>query len=154
MITAALAALLLHCAATVAATFDLRCAQCGGGVARARGITTAPTSAVAERRVNVSVGDGGLHVDCQRLVNPHGVAFNVFTVADGAHAVVPASAAPAIADATWFDGYAWRIGVCAACGRHVGWLYAPRDATVGAPFAGVVAERVLDVSDCITRGLL
>ncbi|WP_420416579.1 cereblon family protein [Pacificispira sp.] len=26
-------------------------------------------------------------------------------------------------DFTWFPGYQWRVAVCGACGRHIGWRY-------------------------------
>lgn len=31
----------------------------------------------------------------------------------------------AIADATWFPGYAWRISVCPQCHQHLGWKFQP-----------------------------
>jgi len=28
-------------------------------------------------------------------------------------------------EATWFQGFAWKISVCPRCGKHLGWKYQP-----------------------------
>lgn len=73
-----------------------------------------------------------------RHFNPHGYLFHIgrFSRAGGA---VPAGP-PATLEDTWFPGWAWRLGICRACGAHVGWRYERQGST---PFWGLVWSRLV-----------
>ncbi len=69
------------------------------------------------------------------FTNPHGLAFHIgcFRSAPGCVAIgVPTTAH------TWFRGYAWMIGLCGNCERHIGWLFrSPAD-----DFHGLILSRL------------
>jgi hypothetical protein len=45
---------------------------------------------------------------------------------------------------SWFPGYLWHVALCAACGRHLGWVFV----LAPARFYGLILERlVLDERD-------
>jgi hypothetical protein len=54
------------------------------------------------------------------FVNPAGVEcdFYTFSTCPGAVAVGSGTTLH-----SWFVGYAWRMGFCGECGRHLGWYY-------------------------------
>jgi hypothetical protein len=68
-------------------------------------------------------------------VNPASLVFVVrcFSRAEGALALGSPES-----EFSWFSGYAWQVAICGRCRAHVGWLYAG----AGAPFAGLIEERV------------
>lgn len=71
-----------------------------------------------------------------RRTNPLGVSFHIgcFRSAGGVSVIGPAST-----EHTWFAGCAWRIGVCAGCGTHLGWRF---DGDTGAFFGLILARLV------------
>jgi hypothetical protein len=79
-----------------------RCAACGHGLA--------PEHA--------AIAQGGSHR--HTFVNPAGHEFTIrcFSEAPGARPLGEESTFW-----TWFPGFAWRLGACAACGAHVGWSF-------------------------------
>ena len=92
------------------------CRACGAEVTR-------PEHAIA-------VGAAGLHT----FVNPAGEVFELRTFG---HAPGCQAFGPATTQWTWFPGHAWRIGLCRACGHHLGWHY------VGATsFWGLIATEL------------
>lgn len=62
----------------------------------------------------------GFATDVNTFVNPSGYTFEVrcFMRASGAIALGPSSRR-----FSWFPGYAWRVAVCGARERHVGWAF-------------------------------
>lgn len=80
----------------------LCCRGCGGRITE-----------TAER-----IERAGNHRHC--CTNPHGQRFEIgcFAAAGGC----ACHGAPT-SEFTWFPGYTWRIALCAACGRHLGWHY-------------------------------
>jgi hypothetical protein len=71
------------------------------------------------------------------FANPSGLVFEVgcFRQADGCGAVGPKSA-----EFTWFAGYAWRVGICAACGIHLGWRFTSQ---AGHTFHALILDRLI-----------
>ena len=58
----------------------------------------------------------------------------VFAAAPGCRGVGPFSA-----EFTWFAGQRWQIGVCAACGQHLGWHFdGERN------FTALIAQRIAE----------
>lgn len=83
----------------------LFCAQCGHPITH------------QDERIQVN---GGHQHTC---TNPAGYTFTIgcFREAGGCVAVGTATL-----EHTWFRGYAWRIALCAACERHLGWRFESR----------------------------
>lgn len=74
------------------------------------------------------------------FTNPHGLTFEIgcFKHAPGCRPVGEATEAW-----TWFPGYAWRVGVCAACGAHLGWGYEPANPDPeDSGFFGLILDRL------------
>lgn len=96
----------------------IRCAGCGAVVT------------VDEHRISVD----GAHLHTR--TNPHGLRFTFacFRQAPGCRAMGPATA-----EWTWFPGHEWQVGVCAACGVHLGWVFR---APAGDTFHGLIADRI------------
>lgn len=69
------------------------------------------------------------------FANPSGIVFEIgcFRDAPGCEAV----GAPST-EFTWFAGYAWQIGVCAACRIHLGWRFSAADR-----FFGLILDRLI-----------
>jgi len=61
---------------------------------------------------------GGHHE--HTFFNPAGIAFRIacFEAAPGCVGVGSSSD-----EFTWFAGHRWQVGVCAACGQHLGWHF-------------------------------
>jgi len=78
----------------------------------------------------------GRHV--HTFANPHGLVFEIgcFQSAPGCGAIGPASD-----DFTWFPGHRWRVGICAACRVHLGWVFLP---VQGGAFFGLILDRLLE----------
>jgi hypothetical protein len=74
------------------------------------------------------------------FANPHGLVFEIgcFQSAPGCGAIGPPSD-----EFTWFAGYRWRVGICAACLLHLGWVFLP---AVGTPFYGLILDRLIESS--------
>ena len=89
------------------------------------------SSSLAISRSNSTVYDGktgeGINVPLQSFVNPAGATFSAVTVQEvpGLHAF---GGGVGTVDATWFQGYAWRILAHVACKRQVGWRFSLIDA--------------------------
>lgn len=67
------------------------------------------------------------------FANPHGRFFELLLVSRVVGGVFDQHATT---EFTWFAGYAWRIGGCAACHAHIGWHF---EATRGASLREFVA---------------
>jgi hypothetical protein len=48
----------------------------------------------------------------------------------------------ATAKFSWFQGYRWRLALCAACGEHLGWHFSGET-----PFFGLIVNRLLFEAD-------
>lgn len=74
----------------------------------------------------------------QAFANPAGFVYEVVTVA---HAVGAQPVGAPETHFTWFDGYAWQVAACAACGLHLGWLWTG----AGPPtrFFGLIRDRLV-----------
>jgi len=96
------------------------CRQCGHGVTR------------PSERMELQ----GAHYHA--FANPAGILFEIgcFRSADGC-----AHAGEATEQWSWFQGYAWRVAVCARCLRHLGWLYTATDRP---PFYGLILNRLAE----------
>lgn len=55
-----------------------------------------------------------------RFTNPHGITFHIGCYRE-ATGCAPVGAA--VAEFSWFRGYAWRIALCANCRTHLGWRF-------------------------------
>ncbi|WP_299435935.1 cereblon family protein [uncultured Rhodospira sp.] len=99
----------------------LCCRACGAEV-------TTPAQAI-------SVRDAHEH----HVFNPAGVLFRIgcFAEAPGVRPVGPRSD-----QFTWFPGHTWTVTVCAACGRHLGWLFRPVSGS-GA-FHALILDRLVE----------
>ncbi len=98
---------------------EVRCAACDHGLARVADAVT------VEGRVE------------HTRINPGGFVhtFRCFKAAAGV-----AGQGGASLEHTWFAGYAWQIGLCAGCGRHVGWRFvAPAHR-----FVGLLSDRIVE----------
>ena len=73
-----------------------------------------------------------------RHFNPHGYLFHIgeFSRAAGVKAV-----GEAYDTDSWFEGYAWRMGVCRHCQTHLGWRY--EGAVNSGTFWGLIWNRML-----------
>jgi hypothetical protein len=71
------------------------------------------------------------------FANPAGIVFTIgcFHTAAGCAPVGPASD-----EFTWFNGFAWRVGVCRGCLAHLGWFFA---APSGAAFWGLILDHLI-----------
>ena len=71
------------------------------------------------------------------FANPAGIVFTIgcFRTAEGCARVGPASD-----EFTWFNGFAWRVGVCRGCLAHLGWFFA---APSGAAFWGLILDHLI-----------
>ncbi len=71
------------------------------------------------------------------FANPAGIVFTIgcFQTAEGCAQVGPASD-----EFTWFNGFAWRVGVCRGCLTHLGWFFA---APSGAAFWGLILDHLI-----------
>jgi hypothetical protein len=71
------------------------------------------------------------------FANPAGIVFTIgcFSTAEGCAYVGPASD-----EFTWFNGFAWRVGVCRGCLAHLGWYFA---APSGAAFWGLILDHLI-----------
>jgi hypothetical protein len=89
-------------------------------------------------RVQERIAVNGAHR--HTFANPHGIVFEIgcFKRASGCAAVGPASD-----EFTWFAGYRWRAGLCAACLTHLGWVFT---AAGGDGFHGLILERLIEPS--------
>ena len=73
-------------------------------------------------------------------VNPHGIQCDLLTFSDCQEFQ---EAPDATTEYTWFDGYQWRIIVCAGCGFHLGWKFeAVREALSPKEFFGILEDRL------------
>jgi hypothetical protein len=87
--------------------------------------------AVTREEERIAMGSAHRHT----FANPSGIVFEIgcFRNAPGCAAVGPLSA-----EFTWFAGYSWQIGVCAACRLHLGWRFVGADR-----FFGLILDRLI-----------
>jgi hypothetical protein len=83
-----------------------RCAHCGAVITR-----------LSEA---IAIGDG--HE--QTVVNPAGILFTIRLFRHTPGCRFQGDPSP---EFSWFPGYLWRIALCKACGRHLGWLFQGKD---------------------------
>lgn len=81
---------------------DLVCVDCGHKI-------TADSQRISKQ-------GGHFHL----LSNPGGTTFQLGCFADARGCGLIGYATP---KHTWFQGYAWRIGVCTNCFVHIGWVF-------------------------------
>ncbi len=74
------------------------------------------------------------------FANPQGYVFRIrcFSCAGGCQSVGRPSF-----EYSWFDGYAWTIELCSACGRHLGWSFCSGDTR----FYGLIGDRLAQDSE-------
>lgn len=96
----------------------LRCAACG--------------HVVSDESQRMDVGGSHEHT----RTNPSGITFHIgcFRAAPGCRAVGQSTF-----EHTWFNGFAWEVSVCAACGQHLGWRF--RGTSEG--FHGLILARLV-----------
>lgn len=70
------------------------------------------------------------------FANPHGLVYTIgcFNQAPGC-----ATAGEATAEFSWFQGFRWRVAVCAACLTHLGWRFS----SSGSSFYGLILNRLV-----------
>ena len=73
------------------------------------------------------------------FANPSGLIFTIgcFNQAPGC-----AVAGEATAEFSWFQGFRWRVAVCAACLSHLGWRFS----SSGHSFFGLILNKLVDES--------
>jgi hypothetical protein len=72
------------------------------------------------------------------FANPHGIVFEIGCF----KTVVGMGYAGAASDEfSWFAGYRWRVGFCAMCLTHLGWLFI---ASSGDTFSGLILDRLVE----------
>ena len=88
---------------------------------------------ITEPALSLEIGGAHLHT----CTNPARLTFTI-----GCYSDAPGcrrSGRP-IAEFTWFEGYCWRLALCAACGRHLGWHFrGSRDS-----FFGLIVRQLLE----------
>ncbi len=95
----------------------LRCRRCDHAIT--------PASARVSR--------AGAHAHTR--INPGGWVYQLGCFAEAPGCV---ATGPATTEATWFQGHAWRVALCGACGEHLGWRFeGPGDS-----FWGLILERL------------
>jgi len=80
---------------------------------------------------------GMIIVPTQKLRNPQGSVFELITVQ---HASL-VSEKQSYTQASWFDGYSWRISGCRSCKRHLGWTFDPITQHTDS-FQGLIIDRL------------
>jgi hypothetical protein len=70
-----------------------------------------------------------------RCVNPHGFVFRI-----GCYREAPGMARRglAVAEHSWFSGYAWQIALCSRCSAHLGWAFSGASPS----FYALIVDRV------------
>jgi hypothetical protein len=86
---------------------------------------------VTDQRQRIAVQGGHEHT----FANPHGITYRIGCFRD-AHGC--AVVGEALAEFTWFPGYAWRVGLCTNCQTHLGWRFESRQDY----FHGLVLNRL------------
>lgn len=89
---------------------------------------------VTHQDERIAVAGGHEH----RCTNPHGLSFRIGCFRDAAGC---AAVGAATIEYTWFQGYAWRIAVCAHCRAHLGWRF-EADAE---RFHGLIVDRLTSI---------
>jgi hypothetical protein len=87
---------------------------------------------VAYENDRIAIDGGHVHA----FANPYGIVFEIgcFARAPGCRTIGAASD-----EFTWFPGYAWQIGVCGNCDRHLGWRFASE----GGNFWALILEMLI-----------
>jgi hypothetical protein len=70
------------------------------------------------------------------FANPAGRVFEILTVREAA---IRPWGEPT-QEHTWFPGFAWRVGLCAACQAHLGWRFDP--VAEGPAFFGLITTEI------------
>lgn len=84
----------------------------------------------------VSAGNASAVKGEHTFRNPAGYSFHVvvFCEVEGVR-----FEGPAVAEASWFEGYSWRIALCDSCSSHLGWGFESEGAL---SFVGLIATRL------------
>ena len=90
---------------------------------------------ITSKAMALSVDGQDTHV----RVNPAGFSysFTCYREAPGCTVIGEATA-----KYSWFQGYRWRLAICAACGEHLGWHFSGET-----PFFGLIVDRLLFEAD-------
>lgn len=72
------------------------------------------------------------------FVNPAGQRFTLITLS---HCERVLTLDPAVLEATWFDGYSWRILLCTQCHDHLGWQYQGENLSPSY-FYGLITDKI------------
>lgn len=100
----------------------LICAACGAGI--------------TSKRERLEMNGAYSHA----FTNPHGLTFNIGCFRNAENCRPEGSSTTAW---TWFQGYAWRVCVCAGCNTHLGWHYEPSTPRPGdGGFYGLILNRL------------
>ncbi len=81
----------------------------------------------------ISVNGDHRHV----CVNPSGIAYDIACFREAPGARVIGSRTDAF---TWFEGWAWQLAECGACGAHLGWWFSRGEEG----FAGLIDRRLTE----------
>lgn len=84
-------------------------------------------------QANIAVNGSHEHT----FANPSGLVYTIgcFNQAPGC-----ATVGEATAEFSWFQGYRWRVAVCAACLSHLGWRFS----SSGSSFFGLILNRLVN----------
>jgi hypothetical protein len=69
--------------------------------------------------------------------NPAGILFHILTFHDAPGVV---SAGRPSAEFSWFQGYSWRVSLCAGCRDHLGWQFS--GAELPAVFFALIRDKL------------
>ena len=75
------------------------------------------------------------------FVNPSGRFFEIVTLR---RVRSVATAGPLTYEATWFDGFAWQLALCARCGSHLGWRYRAAGGAKPGDFFGLIRAALVE----------
>ena len=89
---------------------------------------------VTTEREKIEVQGGFRHT----FLNPAGQVYEIgcFREAEGCQPIGPPSE-----EWAWFSGFSWRVALCGACSRHLGWWYA--DEARGLSFWGLILPNLI-----------
>lgn len=76
----------------------------------------------------------------QVFANPAG---HVFEIGCFAKAWGCCQGSPPSSEFTWYPGYDWCIGICAACAFHLGWIFLPVRQGPGSKFYGLILDHLI-----------
>jgi hypothetical protein len=75
------------------------------------------------------------------FANPHGMVFELLLLKRAQALRLIGSATE---EFTWFQGYAWRVALCAGCGIHLGWCFEAVQGASPAQFFGLLRRELVE----------